>query len=282
MGLIKEIKAFESGLGFSETENFKTYSDEIEVYNYTFFTPKTTLPYSLDDPLLQRSAGTPESLGINPEDYDLFFYPIEALAEIQTPVTGSLLETPLHRFIYIIFHEDWHEQISTALGIEEPSGEVVGYHAAMLFTAEKFGADSATYKTLQAELNNKLKESQVYRQYYGELNHLYASLQSGQISEAETLSHKAALLKAMDSDIKDIWGGRRKQLNNAFIAFQMTYFRHLPFMQQVYTATNADLTKTISILSSVPTHGSELKNAPELKSIETETINYLQKFSQKP
>ena len=273
--LITEIKSFENRLGFSETENFKAYSDETEAYDYSFFTSKTELPYSLDDPLLQNAAGKPESIPIDLATHDVFFYSIEAIAGIKTPVTRSLLKSPLPRFIHVILHEDWHEQIDSPLGIEESSGEVVSYAAAILFAEEKFGRDSAVYQTLKEDFGNRLRESQVYQQYYDKLGLLYASYSSGGISPAATLSRKANLLEAMKDDLKDIWGASPKQLNNAYIAFQMTYLRHLPLMYQVYSATNSDLMATMAIFRSIPDQGAEFQNMEELKSIEKQVTDYL-------
>jgi len=279
LNLLTEIKAFENKLGFVETENFKTYSDEIESYDYCFFTPKTTLPYSLDDPLLQRSKGKLKELDIDLDKYDVYCYPIEAIAGVKTPVTRSLLRAPLTRFIHIIFHEDWHEQMDSPLGIEEPCAEVVSYTASMLFTEEKFGQNSAVYRTLEKDFANKLTESKLYQQYYDELNLLYSSFHSGRISEAETFTRKAELLKTMADDLKDIWGASPSQLNNAFIAFQMTYYRHLPLTYQVHMATDFDLAKTMAIFRSVPEQGVNFGNVEELKRIENEATGYLREYS---
>ena len=273
--LVGEIKAFEKKLGFNETENFKTYSDETEAYDYYFYTPKTVLPYSLDDPSLQFTTEESGSISTDSQEYDVFYYSIEAIAGVKTPVTRSLLRAPLPRFIHVIFHEDWHEQIDSPLGIEEPTGEVVSYIAAMLFAEEKFGGDSAVYRSLKKEFDNKLKESGVYHRYYDELRILYSRVHAGEISEAETFARKAELLESMGNDLKDIWGGKPDQLNNAFIAFQMTYYRHLRFMHDVFSSTGFDLTKTVSIFRSVPNQGAKFENAEELKSIEREVIDYL-------
>ena len=278
LGLITEIKAFENRLGFSETENFKTYSDEIGAYDYYFYTSKTELPYSLDDPLLQNAAGKPGDISVDLGEYDVFYYSIEAIAGVKTPVTKSLLRAPLPRFIHVILHEDWHEQMDSPLGIEEPCAEIVSYQAALLFTEEKFGQDSAVYKTLKEEFTNKLRESKIYRQYYEELNLLYSSFDSGRISQSETLSRKAKLLESMAKALKDIWGASPRQLNNAFIAFQMTYLRHLPLIYQVYSAKNFDLMETMAIFHSVPGQGAKFDDVEELKNIEQEVTDYLQEL----
>ncbi|MFC1955106.1 aminopeptidase [Chloroflexota bacterium] len=278
--LITEIKAFEKKLGFDETENFKTYSGETEAYDYSFFTSKTNLPYSLDDPLLQAATGKPESVPIDLEKYDVFFYSIQAVAGIETPVTKSLLQAPRPRFIHVIFHEDWHEQMDSPLGIEEPCAEVVGYTAAMLFAREKFGQSSEVYETLQKRFGKKLEESELYQQYYDELDILYSSFHSGTISEADTLAQKASLLKEMANELRSLWGASPGQLNNAFVAFQMTYFRHFPLIQQVYSATNYDLAETMAIFRAVPAQGIAFDTVAKVKDIEKEATDYLLPYSQ--
>jgi len=280
LGLITEIKAFEHKLGFKKTENFKTYSEEKESYIYWFFTSKTTLPYSLDDPLLQYTTGKPGEVPVDLEKYDTLYYSIESIAQVKTPVTKSLLKAPLSRFIHIIFHEDWHEQMNSTSGIEEPCAEVVSYVAAMLFTEEKFGRDSEVYQTLEAEFNNKLKESELYHRKYDELKSLYSRFHSGEITESATLSRKAELLEAVTNELTDMWGIKPLQMNNAFIAFQMTYLRHFPLMCQVHSAMNHDPRKTMAIFRSVPYQGTRFNNVEELKNIESEVTSYLSRYLQ--
>jgi hypothetical protein len=273
MQLVQEIKAFQRDLGLNETDNFKNYSAEVESYDYFFYTPCTALPYSMDDPLLLCSAGRPENYDL--EGFDVFFYRIQAIAGVETPVTGSLMQAPLSRFIHVIFHEDWHEQIDAPKGIEEPAAEIVGYNAAMLFSEKKFGRDSVVYKTLSEEYSNNLRISMVYQQYYDELSELYARYHTGEITEEKTSSRKAELIESMGSELEAIWGVRPDQLNNAYIAFQMTYFRHFLLMHQVFVSNGCDLLKTIAVFRGIPGQGAPFKTVAEVKSIETEMIDYL-------
>jgi len=272
--LIAEIKAFEKRLGFTETENFNTYAEDIEAYFHTFFSPSTQLAYSLDDPLLQSAEGRPEDLPYSLDGYDVFFYPIEALAGINTPITASLLEAPLHRLIHVVIHEDWHEQIDLPLGIEEPTGEVISYPVAMLFAEEKYSRNSKVYKELKKEFDNKLKESEIYKRYYHELDKLYSTYNTGEISLPETMSQKKQLLKSMSNEIMSLYGGRPDQLNNAYISFQMTYFRHLSTMHQIYQATNYDLIRTMELFRSIPGQGATYETMRQVIEKENEVIDY--------
>ena len=273
--LIEEIKEFERELGFAETANFRTYSPEIGAYHYLFYTSSTQLPYSLDDPALIAAIGTRDSVYIDFQKYDAFFYSIPSVAGEGTPVTESLMRAPLHRFIHIIFHEDWQEQIDLPLGLEEPSAEIIGYAAAILFTRSKFGQDSQVHKTLKKHLNNKLRESEVYREYYNKLSALYAQYHEGKLSQLDTFIRKARLLETMGNELHGIWGGRPDQLNNAFIAFQMTYLRHMPLMHEVLRATDSDLGKTIQIFLAMPEQGTVADSLEQVKGIEASVVDYL-------
>jgi len=201
--LVKEIKAFQKKLGFNPTENFASVSDNKEAYDYYFYAPVTELPYSLDDPALKFGEGKRDNNSLDSRKYDVFYYSIPALAGISTPITKSLLESPLHRFIFIIFHEDWHEQIKSPLGIEEASGELMGYIPSLLFTEEKFGRDSEVYTTLNRELTNKLQEARVFQKYYDELTALYADYRGARISEVETLE-RIGILRDLRMGVFDV------------------------------------------------------------------------------
>ena len=273
--LIAEIKAFEKELGFAETENFKTYSPETEAYHYLFYTPSMQLPYSLDDPMLISAIGTRDSVYLDFKKYDAYFYSIPSMAGEGTPVTESLLQAPLYRFIQIIFHEDWHEQIDLPHGLEEPSAEIIGYAAATLFARDRFGQDSEVYQTLVKHFDNKLRESEVYIAYYAKLEALYAQYHEGKLSELDALIRKSRLLEAMGNELHRIWGGKPDQLNNAFIAFQMTYLRHLPLMHEVFQAADFDLGRTIPIFLAMPEQKTESDTLEQVKGIEARVVDYL-------
>lgn len=273
--LIAEIKTFEKEIGFHETENFKTYHPEVGAYNYLFYTSSTQLPYSLDDPALVAAIGTRDSVYIDYRQYDAYFYSIPSVAGKGTPVTKSLMQAPLSRFIQIIFHEDWQEQIDLPHGLEEPSAEIIGYAAALAFTGEKYGQDSQVHRTLKKHFENKLGESEVYGEYYTRLETLYAQYQEGKLSELDTLIRKVRLLEAMGNELYGIWGGKPDQLNNAFIAFQMTYLRHLPLMHEVFQATDFDLAETIRIFLSLPGQEKSFATLEQIKGVERGAIDYL-------
>ena len=89
------------------------------------------------------------------------------------------------------------------------------------------------------------------------------------------MSLKAELIEAIGGELEELWGARPDQLNNAYIAFQMTFFRHFLLMHQVLASNDYDLSKTISVFLSMPNKGENFETVSELKSIETEVTNYL-------
>ena len=253
-----------------------TVSIFVPCHRVIAYTSSTEIPYSLDDPKLQTGIGSRKSVTIDPKIYDAYFYSIPSIAGVGTPVTKSLLDEPLYRFIHIIFHEDWHEQIELPLGLEEPCSEVVGYTAAILFTGEKFGADSKVHKTLNKNFKNRLRESEIYQEYYEKLNALYTRFHAGEIADTEVFVNKARLLESIGRELRGVWaGGRPDQLNNAFIAFQMTYLRHLPVMHEVLQATDFDLAEAIAIFRSMPAQGNSYGTLDEVKAIEKQVTDYL-------
>ncbi len=276
MELIEEMKAFGKELGFSETANFRKYADDLEAYHYYFYTPVTTLPYSLGDPELRFGTGTRTDVTIDLNEYDAFFYSMQAMAGVKTPVTRGLMEAPLSRFIHGVFHEEWHEQIDLPLVIEEPNAEIVSHIAGMLFAEEKWGRDAEPYTTLKQQLQNKLREAAVYVDYYDRLEMLYSRFHSGELSRLETLRVKDDVLDSLGKELEDIWGGRPDQLNNAFISFQMTYYRNLRLMYQVFLALDSDLHKTVALFRSLPGQGESVADLDEIKVIEAEVVGYLE------
>ena len=81
--------------------------------------------------------------------------------------------------------------------------------------------------------------------------------------------------EAMGSELHNIWGGQPDQLNNAYIAFQMTYYRHLLLMHRVLEASDFELAKTIKLLRSMPEQGKSFSNLEQVKVIEASVVDYL-------
>ncbi len=276
MQLIREMKEFEQQFGLHETSNFKQYSPQQQSYDYYFYAPIFELPYSSGDSLLGFGHGKSENVTLDRSKYDFFFYEVPAVASVGTDVTKSLMDSPLWRFIEVVFHEDWHEQVNPPLSLSEPSAEVMGYALALRFTGQKFGENSGVHRDLQYNLSVKIRESAVYTEYYAKLSDLYAAYRAGSFNESETRTRKDLILNDMGHILKDIYGVKPDQLNNAFIAFQMTYLRHFPIMYRLYQATGGDIAKTADILKGMPGQNQNPPNIEAIKQIENQAVKYFQ------
>ncbi len=274
MQLVTEMKDFERQLGFHETRNFRQYNAQAQAYDYYFYAPKTDLPYSMGDPLLGLGTGKSEDVTLDRGQYDFFFYSIPAIASVGTDVTKSLMDSPLWRFIQVVFHEDWHEQVNPPLSLGEPSAEIIGYAAAIQFTARKFGENSDVCRTLRDRFDQKVREAGVYTTYYGRLSEVYAAYHAGTLTEKQTLEKKDDLIGGMNDALRDIYGARQDQLNNAFIAFQMTYLRHFPVMDRLLQATGRDVKQTIDMLRAMPGQNENPQNIDQIKEIESRAADY--------
>ena len=90
--VIREIKDLEKTLGFQATENFLNYSEATPAYYRCYYTGKLELPASYEQ--LQLVEGDAAGCSLDENQYDIFFYSIEAVATGTAPVTPSLAQAP--------------------------------------------------------------------------------------------------------------------------------------------------------------------------------------------
>ena len=119
--VIDGIRDFERRIGFRPTDNFADLDKETESYPFCGTVSSLHLPYSYEDPAI-RWIDTPteeECRTLAGPDADVYFGQTEAVGEQGTPVTTAMLSGSLVRFVYLVFHEDCHDQFELPCGIEE-------------------------------------------------------------------------------------------------------------------------------------------------------------------
>src|SRR5690606_27146866 len=72
---------------------------------------------------------------------DFFFGWVEAVGEAGTPVTPAMITSQLDRFLYLVIHEDCHDQFDLPYGVEEALCNLITYRAMSEFAQEAFGAE---------------------------------------------------------------------------------------------------------------------------------------------
>jgi hypothetical protein len=81
--------------------------------------------------------------------------------------------------------------------------------------------------------------------YHQKLGSLYQQFKCGRISLKTTLRRREKLFKALSRETGN-------EYNNASLAQDITYFRYLPLMRNLYLALDGDLKTMVYTLKSVP------------------------------
>lgn len=262
--LIGAIKKVENTLGFHRTNNFLHYSSESVVDYRCYYTGKLELPESYEG--LHLRSGTKDGCAVDPERYDVFFYPMQAMANGRSPVTVSLANSSIERVLMVVPHEDFHEgRHKLPASINEAAATLVGFLTANEVAREKFGTDSEVYRKLSKEPGLFLQKAEIVNRYYVKLNDLYAAAGSGEIPKQSALELKQDLFARLGSECQAISpnpGSFNKCLsanNNAGLAFDSAYAKYYPLMYELFMAQGQDLKSTIDAI----TQALSARSAPE-------------------
>jgi hypothetical protein len=253
--VIGELKEFEKALGGHATENFLRYSDRHAADNRCYFTGKLQLPefYSTlrmvreEEPQCHARAG----------EYDVFFYPVQAVASGEETITVSLAEAPLERVLVVVPHEDFHNQPEARKApteVAEAAATLVGFLTASAFAKEKFGADSSAFRLLKSDADLFLMKSFVVNLYYDKVAALYDAFRSGAVTAQQTLERKASLFAQLQQSCSEIlpdpvsFNKCPAAMNNAGLAFDRTYTRNYPMIHDLYRLLDSDTPMLVSTL----------------------------------
>ena len=176
--LLGEVRTFERRIGFHDTANFKAVFEQQGDYSICGYAPRLQLPYSYEDPAIRwgdaqnekdcRAAGNGD---------DVYFTQVEAVGEISTALTVGMLEGKLDRFLYLVIHEDCHDQFDLPYGVEEALCNLIGYKGMAAFADEKYakatGAKAREDRAIRryAETQSRLTREVV--DYYRQAEQLY-------------------------------------------------------------------------------------------------------------
>ena len=246
--LVSELRSFEERIGFAPTRNFLGYSPETEAYPYCGHVSRLYLPYSYEDPAIQwRTAANEAECRMLAEDADVSFSLSEALGERETPVTASMLSAPLTRFVYLVIHEDCHDQFDLPYGIEEALCNVLTYRAMAQWAGEKFTAKPLERQAILRFTREGSKDSHAARAHYDRLAALYARHDRAVIAPAVLLKERARIFRTAERELA--WP--KGSMNNVWLANTMTYARHHATMERVLDALGGDVARTVAFFREV-------------------------------
>jgi hypothetical protein len=246
--LLDELRAFERRLGFRETRNFARLTDEHDDYPYCGWAPKHVLPYSYEDPAIRwlesADAGQCREAGA---DNDWYFGSVEVWGEIGTPVTPAMIAGALDRFVYLVIHEDCHDQFDLPFGIEEPLCNIITYRAMATFAAQKYRWYTRENRVIR---NYGLTESRQTRTtvvHYNQLEALYAAYYRRELSLEALMQARAVVFAKVERALELPEG----EINNISMATYMTYSRHYAYLEGIVDGLGPDLARTVDFFRAV-------------------------------
>lgn len=249
--LIGRIKQLEKALGFRHTKNFAQASNKPMAAYRCYYTGKLELPESYEG--LRLKAGTKDGCSLEPEKFDVFFYPVEAVPYRKTPVTTSLAHESTERFLVVIPHEDYHESRELRrlpATLTEAASTLMGFITAREVAREKFGADSEVFRNLSREPELFLRKAEIVNRYFARLSDVYAQARGGELSPSKARTQKEKLFQEAQQACQAIAPNPKsfsKCLainNNAGLAFDRTYTKYYPLMYNLCRAYQEDLMVT--------------------------------------
>jgi hypothetical protein len=253
--LIGELKEFEEALGGQATENFRQYSDRPVADNRCYFTGKLQLPefYSA----LRMVREDERQCTARADEYDVFFYPVQAVASGEETITVALAKAPTERVLVVVPHEDFHNQPETRKApteVAEAAATLVGFLTASAFAKERFGAESSTFRLLDLDADLFRQKAFVVNQYFEKVSALYEDHRSGVLTQAQTSHRKAELFAALQQSCSEIspdpvsFNKCPSAMNNAGLAFDRTYTRNYPMIHDLYKLLGSDTAVLVSTL----------------------------------
>lgn len=250
--LIEDIKAFERTLGIGATGNFMRYSDRADAVDRCYFTGRLELPMSYRG--LQLAEETGEQCAVRENRFDVFFYPVEAVASGSAAITPALAEATVERVLVVVPHEDFHNQSEARKSppeIAEAAATLAGFLTASEFARGEYGVASERFQRLNRDAWLFLRKAQVVNSYYDSVSSLYRSFRLRTISRETALARKAALFGQLQRDCSAItpepasFNRCPAVMNNAGLAFERTYTQHYSTMFDVYVRSGEDAKATI-------------------------------------
>src|SRR5690348_13061486 len=125
---IQAVRTAEQSVGIKTSGNFAHADPAVTAYYRCYYTGKLELPASYDQ--LKLREGTKDGCPLDENKYDVFFYPIEAVATGDVPVTQALAAASVERVATVVPHEDFHLQVSDLPDrVAEAATTLVGFVA---------------------------------------------------------------------------------------------------------------------------------------------------------
>ena len=246
--LLAELREFERGIGFRTTANFTETAKDKASFPFCGHASQLILPWSYEDPAILWSdiddeAACRERAAGN----DFFFRELETRGESATPVTAAMLAGKLDRFIYLVIHEDCHDQFELPYGIEETLCDFITHQAMIAFARGKYAPGSGEQRAVVRYAETQASMSLATIDVYARVEALYARQQRGELSVEALLRERETIYRAAERPL----GFTAGALNNVSLASNMTYSRYYPQIEEAFAASGRDLARTVALFRKI-------------------------------
>jgi len=245
--LLEDLRGYQRRVGFERFDSFLEFSAEQGKYAFCGQVSQLYLPYSYEDPAIRwLDATEAECRKVGPHT-DAYFGTVEAVGEVGAAVTNEVLGAPLHRFVYLVLHEDCHDEFKLPYGIEEALCNLIAYRGMVGFSESQYRWLSRENLAIRRYATGETVQTQIVKAIYEELEKRYLAHARGQISTEVLLQDRARILARAERQLR--W--KRGSLNNVGLANEMTYSRHYPFLEEVHAALGSDIARTMAFFKRV-------------------------------
>lgn len=246
--LLADLRAYQRRLGFERLDSFMEFSAEEGAYTFCGQVSRLYLPYSYEDPAIRwlNVAGEAECRAVG-EGTDAYYGKVEAMGEVGAAVTNEVLAVPLHRFVYLVIHEDCHDEFHLPYGFEEALCNLVAYRGMVGFSESKYPWLSRENLAIRRYAAVESSQTRTVKAIYEQLAARYELYAAGQLSAEALLKERARILARAERELR--W--KRGSLNNVGLANEMTYSRHYPLIEDVHAALGSDLARTMAFFKRV-------------------------------
>ena len=244
-------------VGVTRTGNFQRFDGTRPAVYRCYYTGLLELPASYTE--LRMVSPDEPACPIDDEQFDVFFYAIEAVASGNSPVSPALVEAPVERTLVVVPHEDFHNQPEVEqalLEVAEGAATLVGFLTARDYARARYGPGSETFQRLDREADRYLAKARLINESYAELARMYAAVTAGTLGRDEALARKADHFAALGDACRAAeaavsFNTCPAALNNAGLAFDRTYTRFYPAWLDLHHALAGDTAATVAALKAI-------------------------------
>lgn len=246
--VVARVKAFTYEVGFVPTANFTHFSEDLPGFPFCGRTSRLALPWSYEDPTIEWLDVADERACLaGATGLDVYHGKSEAVGEVASPVTPAMIASGVPRMVYLVVHEDCHDQFSLPYGIEEPLCEAISYRAMALIARQPGPWSAAERQAILAYAERNAALIPLNRRYYEQAAGLYERHARGSLPVEALMRERASLFARAEASTDSTPGS----LNNVVLANRMTYARHHPFVEQVLERLGSDLSRLVAFFQQV-------------------------------